>query len=87
MYDFVIDRIAILSDFATRNCREPSCGTREDGEVISCSSANCGEKRLAEHHRRELQVMRDMRGFIEAYERTQIEKAAASDKASKGRKS
>lgn len=88
MYDFVLDRITTLSSFATRNCCEPNCGIRdEDGDVVSCSSAACGEKRLEEWHRRELQVMRDMRAFIEAFERSQIEKAAAADKATKGKKS
>ena len=87
MYDFVLDRIAILSDFATRNCREPSCGTRdEEGNVISCTSEHCGERRIAEDHQRELQVMRDMRALIEWLERAELERAAEADKKSKGRK-
>jgi hypothetical protein len=87
MYDFVLDRIAILSDFATRNCCEPSCGTRdEDGDVVSCTSAHCGERRIDDHHQRELQCMRDMRALIEWLERDEIAKAAAADKAAKGRK-
>lgn len=87
MYEFALDRIAILSDFATRNCREPSCGTRdEDGEVASCKSPHCGERRMEEHHQRELQIMRDVCALIEWLERAELQRAAEAAKG-KGRKS
>ena len=86
-YDFILDRIAVLSDYATRACREPSCGARdEDGNVVSCLSKDCGEKRIAEHLQRELQVMRDLRTLIEWLERSELQKAAAADKASRGKR-
>lgn len=81
MYDFAIDRITVLTDFATRNCREPTCGARdEDGAVVSCKSDQCGERRLEEWHRRELQVMRDLRALVEGLERVELAKLAAEDK-------
>jgi hypothetical protein len=86
-YDYVLDRIAVLSDFASRSCREPSCGTRdEDGNVVSCSSKHCGEKRMEVHHRRELQVMRDIRALIEWLERSELQKAVAEDKKNMGKR-
>lgn len=85
LYDFAIDRITVLADFAVRNCREPTCGARdEDGVLVSCRSDRCGEKRLEESHRRELQVMRDLRALVEGLERVELAKLAAEDK-KKGR--
>ncbi len=88
MYDYALDRIAILSDFGTRNCREPTCGARdEDGVLVSCNSKHCGERRMEEHHQRELQIMRDVRALVEWLERAELERTAEADKKSKGRKS
>lgn len=88
MYIFAIDRITILEDFAKRNCRAANCGEKDEGgDVAICSGPLCGEKRLEEWHQRELQCLRDLKTFIEWYERAEIAKAAAADKASKGRKS
>lgn len=84
MYDVVLDRITILSDFATRACQEPSCGTRdEDGVVVSCHSVNCGEKRMEPSLQRELRGMRYMRELIEGLETAEFEKRAAEDKRGK----
>lgn len=86
MYDYAIDRITVLTDFATRRCREPTCGARdEDGALVSCNSEQCGERRLEEWHRRELRVMRDVRKLVERIERDELEKLAAEDK-QKGRR-
>lgn len=84
MYDFAIDRITVLTDFAKRHCREPTCGARdEDGALVSCRSDQCGEKRLEEWLRRELQVMRDLRELVEWLERDELAKLAAEDKKGK----
>lgn len=89
MFLFAFDRITVLEDFAKRNCWAANCGEKdEDGQVVSCSTTTqCGEKRLEEWHQRELQCMRDLKTFIEWYERAEIAKAAAADKASKGKRS
>lgn len=79
--DFALDRITSLRVRAVIECREPTCGARdEDGEVISCSSKNCGEKLMMPGWRRELLVMREIWELIVWLERTEIEKAAKADK-------
>lgn len=86
MYAFCLDRLASLNARATMECQEPTCGARgEDGEVISCSSKDCGEKLMLAGWRRELQVMRDFKALIEGLERAELAKLAAADKKGKGR--
>jgi hypothetical protein len=89
MFLWALDRITILEDFAKRNCRAANCGEKgDDGEVVSCSATmQCGEKRIAEWHQRELQCMRDLKNLIEWMERSELLKQAAADKESKGRRS
>lgn len=87
IYSWALYRIHILRDYARRNCMSSTCGGRdEDGEPIPCSGANCGEKRIAEEHQRELQAMRDTCALVEWLERVEIEKKAADDKASRGKR-
>lgn len=83
MFIFAIDRIAVLEDFARRHCLIVNCGVIEDGEKVSCAGPKCGEMRMAEPHQRELQCMRDLKTFIEWYERAEIAKTAAAAKAGK----
>lgn len=81
LYDWALDRITVLQDFARRNCKEPTCGVRdEDGEFTHCLSKDCGEKRLDEHHANELAAMRVARSLVEWLETSEIEKKAADDK-------
>jgi hypothetical protein len=84
IYDFVLDRLASLTVRATMECKEPTCGARdEDGEVVSCSSVNCGEKLMMVGWRRELQVMKDVRALVEGLERAELQREAAADKRGK----
>ena len=81
IFDYCLDRIASLRARAVLECREPSCGAKdEEGNVISCSSDNCGEKRMMAGWRRELRVMRDVRELVEWLERSELEKTAKADK-------
>lgn len=81
IFDYCLDRIASLRARAKLECREPTCGAiDEEGNVVSCSSQNCGEKRMMHGWQRELRVMRDVRELIEWLERSEIEKAAKADK-------
>ena len=74
IYSYVIDRLASLSVRATMECREPTCGARDEaGEVVSCSSPHCGEKKMNEGWRREMQVMRDVKALVEGLERRELE--------------
>ena len=76
IFDYSLDRIASLRARAVLECREPSCGAKdEEGNVISCSSENCGEKRMMAGWRRELRVMRDVRELVEWLERSETAKA------------
>lgn len=82
----MLDRLASLNVRATIECKEPTCGARdESGEVVSCSSKDCGEKLMMAGWRRELQVMRDIKILVEALDRKELEKIAAGDKKGKGR--
>jgi len=84
IYSYVLDRLASLHARATIECQEPTCGIRdENGEVVSCSSNNCGEKKMLSGWRRELQVMRDIKALVEGLERVEIQKQAAEDKRGK----
>lgn len=81
-FDHVLDRLATLNARATLECREPTCGARDDdGEVISCSSEHCGEKLMREGWRRELAAMRYMKDLIEWADRFEQKKAAEAEKA------
>lgn len=73
MYDFICDRLTNLTVRARAECKEPTCGAREDGEIVSCSSPNCGEKLMMEGWRRELHVMRLFKNLIEYLERQELE--------------
>lgn len=85
IYGYVLDRLSSLSVRATLECQEPTCGARnEEGEVISCSSKDCGEKLMMPGWRRELQVMRDVKALVEGLERAEMQREAESDK--KGRR-
>jgi len=87
IYSWALYRIHILRDYARRNCLSATCGARdEEGEPIPCSGKNCGENRIHEEHRRELQAMRDTCALVEWLERVEIEKKAADDKASRGKR-
>ena len=78
---YLIERMGSLNAFATLACREPTCGARdEEGKVVSCASENCGEKLMLAGHRRELWVWRCVRGWIEQYDRAEIEQRAAESK-------
>lgn len=82
MYAFALDRIGSLTVRATAECREPTCGARdEDGNVVSCSSEHCGEKLMLPGWRRELAVMRDIKEMVEWLDRQDLKKKAAADKA------
>lgn len=84
MFDYAIDRITTITGFATRNCLESNCGQRDkDGELLSCTTAKCGERRIEEHLQRELLVMRSVRKLLEALERKEIEGAASAGKQGK----
>ena len=85
IYSFCLDRLASLAAHATISCREPSCGARdpETNEVVSCASKNCGERLMLHGHRRELQVMKDIRALIEALERAELERIAAEGRRGK----
>lgn len=86
MHAYALERIGSLSARASMECQEPTCGARdEEGNLVSCASANCGEKLMLPGWRRELQVMRDLRTLIEWLERDELEKVAAADKAKAGR--
>lgn len=84
MFDYALDRIIAITGFATRNCLEENCGKRDkDGELLSCATAKCGERRIEEHLQRELLVMRSVRKLLEALERKEIESAVTADKRGK----
>jgi hypothetical protein len=81
IYAWALYRISILQDYAWRNCKNLACGTRdEDGDLIPCAGADCGEKRIAEEHQQELRAMRDTCTLVEWLERKEIEQAAEDDK-------
>jgi hypothetical protein len=84
IYLQVMDDLFSLENRAREACLEPTCGARdEDGEIISCSSVNCGEKIMLSGYRRRLQVMRDVKALVEGLERAQLEQQAAADKRGK----
>lgn len=86
MFEWAVDRIHILQDFASRNCQVANCGGKDDeGEPIPCSGSGCGERRIHADHRRELRVMRDLKALIEALELKELQALAAADKKGKGR--
>jgi hypothetical protein len=81
IYGFVIDRLASLNARANSECREPTCGARdEDGALVSCASPHCGEKLMMLGWRRELQVMRDIKALVEHLEQKELEAMATADK-------
>lgn len=78
---YMLERLGSLNVQTTLACKEPTCGARdEDGKVVSCSSENCGEKLMLTGHRRELWVWRVVRGWIEEFDRAEIEQRAVDDK-------
>lgn len=84
IYGYALDRLASLNVRASLECREPTCGARDEtGEVVSCSSPNCGEKKMREGWRRELQVMRDIKALVEWVERREMETQANAGKRGK----
>ena len=85
IYDYVLDRLASLNVRAGLECREPSCGARDEetGEVASCSSKNCGEKLMLAGWRRELQVMRAIKILVEGLERAAMEREFGTGKKAK----
>lgn len=84
IYDYILDRLSSLAARASLECREPTCGARDEtGEVVSCSSKNCGEKLMMAGWRRELRVMRDIKALVEGLERVEVERLAAADKRGK----
>lgn len=87
VYDFLMDRITDGRRRAREACQEPTCGAREEGRVISCSSPNCGEKKMLSGWRRELRACVLLRDMVLQTERAAIERIAAADKGTKGGKS
>lgn len=85
-YGHLIDRLFSLNVRATMACREPTCGAREDGAVVSCSSKNCGEKLMLEGWRRELAAMRYLKELVEWADRFEQKRAAEVDKKTKGKR-
>lgn len=86
IYEWALYRRGILEDFARRHCKNPACGTRDDeGELIPCAGANCGEKLIHEEHQRELRAMRDMCALAEWLERDELKKKAEDDKQNRRR--
>jgi hypothetical protein len=84
MFLFALDRLASLEARAKIECLEPSCGTRDDEGVHSCTnSKNCGEKLMLAGWRRELQAMRDVKALVEGLERREQELEAAKDRRGK----
>lgn len=82
MFDFVCDRLTLLTVRSRAECREPTCGARseEDGEIISCSSEHCGEKLMMEGWRRELRIMRMFKRLIEHLEQQELEAKFEAEK-------
>lgn len=77
IYAWASYRIGVLEDYARRHCKNSACATKdEDGELIPCAGANCGEKLILEEHQRELRAMRDMCTLVEWLERDELEKKA-----------
>lgn len=85
MFTYALERIGSLEARATAECKEPTCGTVEDGEKISCSSPNCGEKQMLAGWRRELQFMRDITALVQWLERRELELKAAAEKGGRRR--
>jgi len=73
MFDFILDRLTLLTMHARASCKEPTCGAREEGEIVSCSSVHCGERLMMEGWRRELHVMRLFKRLIEHLEQQELE--------------
>lgn len=76
IYDYILDRLASLAARASLECRESTCGARDEEtkEVISCASKDCGEKLMMAGWRRELRVMRDIKALVEGLERAELER-------------
>ena len=69
MLSFVVDRLFSLEVRAKVECKESACGTYDDDGVAACvNSEQCGEKLMLKGWRRELRVMRDFKGLLEALE-------------------
>lgn len=84
IYDYVTDRLASLSARSLIECQEPTCGAKnEEGEIISCLSVNCGEKRMMSGWKRELKAMRYVKALVEGLERAELQREAAADKRGK----
>jgi hypothetical protein len=81
IYGWALYRVHILKDYARRNCMSATCGQRDEGgDPLPCAGKDCGEKRMAEEHQRELQAMRDVCSLVEWLERQELERAAKDDK-------
>lgn len=86
IYSWALHREHILRDYARRNCLSATCGARdEEGELLPCAGKDCGEKRIAEEHQRELRAMRDTCALIEWLERKELEQRAEDDRPKKKR--
>lgn len=86
IYTVTMEEIFDLELKAKAACREPTCGAREDGEIVSCASVNCGEKLMLDGYRRKLQVKRDIKLLVEGLERAEMERQFAEEKSSWGKK-
>jgi hypothetical protein len=86
LYDLALDFIGSGNARSKMVCQEPTCGARdEEGNLISCASAQCGEKKMRYGWRASLQIGRDLRALVEGLERAEMQRNAADDK--KGKRS
>jgi len=77
MFLYAVDRLASLEARAKLECREPACGVKDEEGVLACvNSRVCGEKLMLSGWRRELHVMRELKGLVEWLEQRDLEKAA-----------